>query len=36
MIEELQTALKKRGIDISLSQGEIILDFPRRKLRDTA
>jgi len=36
MIEELQTVLKKRGIDISLSQGEIILDFPRRKLRDTA
>lgn len=36
MIEELQTALKKRGIDMKLENGMIMLYFPRRKLRDTA
>lgn len=36
MIEELKTNLKKRGIDFSLEAEFIFLNFPRRKIRDTA
>lgn len=36
MIEELKTNLKKRGIDFRLENEFIFLDFPRRKIRDTA
>lgn len=35
-IEELKTNLKKRGIDFRLENEFIFLDFPRRKIRDTA
>lgn len=36
MIEELKTNLKKKGIDFRLENEFIFLDFPRRKIRDTA
>lgn len=36
MIEELKTNLKKRGIDFRLENEFIFLDFPWRKVRDTA
>lgn len=35
-IEELKTNLKKKGIDFRLENEFIFLDFPRRKIRDTA
>ena len=36
MIEELKTNLKKKGIDFRLENEFIFLDFPRRRIRDTA
>ena len=36
MIEELKTNLKKKGIDFKLENEFIFLDFPRRRIRDTA
>lgn len=36
MIEELKTNLKKKGIKFRLENEFIFLDFPRRKIRDTA
>lgn len=36
MIEDLQASLKKRGIGLQLSDGVILLDIPRRMLRDAA
>lgn len=35
-IEELKTNLKKKGIDFRLENEFIFLDFPRRRIRDTA
>ena len=35
-IEELKTNLKKKGIDFRLENEFIFLNFPRRKVRDTA
>ena len=36
MIEELKTNLKKKGIDFRLENEFIFLNFPRRRIRDTA
>lgn len=36
LVEELQQSLKKKGIDLILWDGAIVLEFPWRKIRDVA